>query len=490
MVSFELAPSAPFLLESMRAIGYSPQTAIADLVDNSVTANATRVYLRFPPGPPSFVALLDDGDGMTESELEAAMRHGSRHPSEMRPANDLGRFGLGLKTASMSQCRELTVVSIKNGLASALCWDLDVVATTNAWTVIRLSPFEIEQLPHFADLKNFGKGTMVLWRKLDRLAAGDVGTGAVLGERIALVTEHLSSVFHRFLSGDARKPALRIAINGNFLPARDPFLVDSGSEKGPEEVIDLDGHKITVQAYTLPHIARLSREQVERAGGDHGLRRNQGFYVYRNKRLIVSGTWFRLHHQEELAKLTRVRVDVPNSLDHLWTLDVKKSDAAPPAIVRDRLRQLMPRFVGRSKDVLSWSGRVRPPAGVKPMWNRIEQNGGVRYEVNFDNPLVRSVLDRSEGSQAELTGLLRAISASLPLEGIYNDRASERMGHKLGREAQEELAATLEESLRGMLATFPEGSENRAGLLAALPGIEPFARYQEITSKIIERITR
>lgn len=123
-----LPPSAADLLESMRAIGYSFEAALADLIDNSLSADARQIELHFSPYDRPYVVVLDDGAGMSPSELTAAMRHGSRDPRLARDSRDLGRFGLGLKTASLSQCRRLTVVSWKDGQRSARQWDLDHVA--------------------------------------------------------------------------------------------------------------------------------------------------------------------------------------------------------------------------------------------------------------------------------------------------------------------------------------------------------------------------
>lgn len=482
-----LPPFAPVLLESMRAIGYDAAAALADIVDNSVTAGARRVQIRFDPGSPKAVVIVDDGIGMTAGELVEAMRHGSRSPTEARQTNDLGRFGLGLKTASMSQCRRLTVVTRRNDVTTGMVWDLDAVVKSGDWTVGLLEQAEIEQTPFFALLSSQSSGTLVAWEKLDRLAAADPGDGTVLSDRMGRVGEHLALVFHRYLSN---RPPLGIEINGSVIVPVDPFLEDAGSILGPEEEIAIEGNRVTLRAYTLPHISRLTKSQIDKAGGEEGLRRQQGFYVYRERRLIIWGTWFRLFRQEELTKLTRVRVDVPNALDHLWSLDIKKSAAAPPAAIKERLRGLVPTMARQSRATHEYRGRASGTGKLVPFWRRLEDRDGVRYEVNVDHPVLcafRGELD--EGLIGDLDSLLRAIAASLPIEALYNDRANDCMGFRRDEEVDPDLVARLEDLARLMLSAFGDLPDKRQRLLAALTDMEPFSLYPTLTAKLQKRLS-
>lgn len=482
-----LPPYAPVLLESMRAVGYDPAAAVADIIDNSVTAGAKRVQIRFDPGHPKAVAILDDGQGMTPDELLSAMRHGSRSPAEVRAANDLGRFGLGMKTASMSQCRRLTVVTRSDGVISGMVWDLDDVSRSCDWLAGALDDEEVHRVPFAALLFAQPTGTLVVWEKLDRLAADDPGNGTVLSDRMRAVTEHLSLVFHRYLSSP---PALRIEVNGSTLEPADPFLEDAGAINGPDESIYVGDQRVVLRAYTLPHISKLTRPQIEKAGGEQGLRRQQGFYVYRERRLIIWGTWFRLFRQEELTKLTRVRVDVPNALDHLWSLDIKKSTASPPAAIKERLRGLVPTMAEPSRSVNRWRGRTNGTGPIKPLWNRIDDRDGVRYDINESHPLVsafRRELD--DGLVGEFNNLLRAISSSLPVEALYNDRANDQLGHRREEDNDPELLGHLEELARQMLAAFADVPLERQQLLRALPNIEPFALHPKLAAKLQKRLS-
>jgi hypothetical protein len=482
-----LPPFAPVLLESMRAIGYETAAAVADLIDNAITAKAGRVQIRFDPGNPRALAIIDDGQGMSASELADAMRHGSRSPHDDRAQDDLGRFGLGLKTASMSQCRRLTVVTRKDGETSGMTWDLDEVARHEDWLAGVLDADDIEQVPFVAYLLGQASGTMVVWEKLDRLAAGDPGTGAVLSARMGEVADHLALVYHRYLQG--RPPRLVIEINHLVLGSIDPFLEGAGSLAGPEESLTIDGHRVALRAYTLPHISRLTKSQIEAAGGEQGLRRQQGFYVYRGQRLIVWGTWFRLFRQEELTKLTRVRVDVPNALDHLWSLDIKKSAASPPQLIRERLKSLVPTMVRPSRNAHTYRGRATGTGLVRPVWRRIQDRDGVRYELDPEHPVFAAVRASADGGTlAEIDTALRAISLSLPVEAIYNDRANDQMGHKRDDE-DEAVAAHLEELARQMLGAFEDLPTERERLLSGLATLEPFALHPRLVAPLIRRLT-
>lgn len=472
----------------MRAVGYDPAAAVADILDNSITAGARHIQIRFDPGPSTALAICDDGTGMTSEELMDAMRHGSRNPNDVRDARDLGRFGLGLKTASLSQCRRLTVISRRDGVTSGMVWDLDEVAKLKDWSVGVLDSHEIKRTPYFVELlAPQSTGTLVVWENLDRLAADNPDDGSVLSDRMGLVGKHLATVFHRFLSD---KPRLQIEVNGSPVDGVDPFLEDSGSIAGPPEAIYVENHRVDLRSFTLPHISRLTKAEIDKAGGEEGLRRLQGFYVYRERRLIVWGTWFRLSRQEELTKLTRVRVDVPNSLDHLWSLDIKKSAATPPASIRQRLKDLVPTLYQQSRRSNAHRGRVSNPTSFVPLWNRVEdRDGGIRYEVNAEHKVVGSFRSSLPEELVQDFGtLIRTLAVSFPVEALYNDRANERMGYRREKGTDPELAELLEDTARMMLSAASDPAE-RLRLLAALPGIEPFSQHPDVSAKLLKRLS-
>ena len=134
----EFPPYAPTLIESTRAIGYSLNAAIADIIDNSIAACSKTIDIFFFPVGDAYIAILDDGVGMDSNDIDIAMQYGSKDPLDIRDKRDLGRFGLGLKTASLSQCRVLTVISKKGNSIEARRWDIDYVSQTGQWSLIAL----------------------------------------------------------------------------------------------------------------------------------------------------------------------------------------------------------------------------------------------------------------------------------------------------------------------------------------------------------------
>ena len=480
-----VTPHAPSFIESMRAVGYSLESAIADIVDNSISADARQVRIEFRPFDEPYVAILDDGRGMTSDELTQAMRHGGRNPLEERSPFDLGRFGLGLKTASLSQCRKLTVVTLMNGILSALCWDLDLVVKREDWVLWRPdNDEEVKSLPHVKDLLHQGKGTVVIWQDLDRLAAGELSVSNALGFKMDRVRDHLSQVFHRYLAGEAGLHKLNILVNNVPVQTIDPFLSShKGTQKLYEDTFTVDGQTIRVQPYILPHITKLSPEELRLAGGEEGLRRNQGFYVYRNKRLIIRGTWFRLARAEELTKLARVIVDIPNSLDHLWTLDIKKSAAYPPEVVRRNLARTVQKISERSRKTYTFRGRVTKNDGLVHAWSRIEGRVGVSYCINRNHPVVKTLEGSMDDDQRQLfLSFLNIMETTYPADALYADIASDRTREiePLNMKALKNLASQILDSI-----PLPD---DRSALLNSLNLIEPFSSYPEVSEKIIKEM--
>lgn len=487
----QLPPLAPVLLESMRAIGYSFESALADIIDNSISAGAKTVQIRFYPYGEPYLTILDDGEGMTGKALVCAMRHGSRDPRLERLKSDLGRFGLGLKTASLSQCRKLTVVSKRDGAINARRWDLDLIANRQDWILTGVTESELADLPQYKDLLEQACGTLVIWQEFDRLVAGESSIETALGERVDRARDHLSLVFHRFLSTrTARRAELTISINGNVLTPQDPFLTTNpGTQPQPEEAFLIEGHRVIVAPFILPHMSRLSAEDLRLAGGEEGLRRNQGFYVYRNRRLISWGSWFRLIRQEEMTKLARVRVDVPNALDHLWTLDVKKSAAYPPEAVRNNLKITVDRICDGSRRVYTFRGRRANTDGVVHLWERRTVRGGLIYSINREHPLltaIESVLP--EIDLPLFQKLLQNLERAFPFDALYADMASERRPttYDVGPKHSEELFDVALQLLNAIGAETPEAET----LLGNLGSIEPFSRYPDEIETLKDKLAQ
>lgn len=478
--TLEVIPDPVSLIESMRAVGYTVEAAVADIVDNSLSAEARTVQVQYDAAAGSpFLAILDDGSGMAPDELTHAMRHGSSNPMDQRGATDLGRFGLGLKTASLSQCRKLTVVSSKAGVLSARCWDLDVVRQTGRWLVVVPDESAIEALPLIKRLRAQASGTLVVWQDLDRLTAGAKDVQAEMTARMEPLLEHLALVFHRFAQKEGAHSPVLITVNGLPLPPRDPFLATNQFRQELEgQSIRHERGVVEVRPFVLPPISRLTEEEIETAGGSDGLRGTQGFYIYRARRLVIWGTWFRLVPKHEAYKLTRVRVDIPNSFDELWALDIKKSAAYPPDAIRNRLKQLIPHFANKSRTAIVYPGRKsRPDVAIVPLWDRLEpKHGSFSYHVNVDHPLVAKFSESlNVDQQRHMQTILEYLASSLPYDQIYADMCGDQP-----RDPNDDLDR-LEVIARSLL----ELTELE---LPAVLKIDPLARFPALHGALTERI--
>ncbi len=436
-VSLSPLPSA--LLESLRSIGYTLETALADLVDNSITARARRISVRYlwNNGKP-WIAVCDDGQGMSAAELPEAMRLGSRNPNEKRSVNDLGRFGLGMKTASISQCRQMTVISRNDGEISGCKWDLDAIAASNSakWEATVLEEVGMSGDRVLAELIRqylpTGKsGTIVLWHELDPdLGDPNSPSGeARFSAHMDAARKHLELVFHRFLAPALHQKKLSIDFNATILQAFDPFgsPVPARQELTAER-ITINSEVILVQPYVLPHQTKAaSLDEYHRLAGEEGYLQNQGFYVYRNQRLIIKATWFRLIPKDELNKLIRIRVDIPNSLDHLWRIDVKKSQASPPEPVRRELRRIIQKISGSGRVVFTNRATKIRNRKVTPVWGREVVEGRVRYLVNEEHPIIQGLLkELSDAKIRCLRACFELINSTFPYDMYYADAADDK----------------------------------------------------------------
>lgn len=477
--AIELAPD-PHLLESMRAVGYTVETAIADLVDNSLAALAYRVdVLSTPVGPPR-VAIFDDGAGMDRETCLNAMRLAARSPGDSRSATDLGRFGLGLKTASLSQCRRLTVATKRKGEITVLRWDLDHVASSGAWEVLEIGAEEAASLLGWDSLASVPHGTLVVWDELDLFSQTEGDEQVDFDAAMVRVRTHCELVFHRFVQGDGvRRVAL--TFNGSPVAELDPFLRTARRTQHKEEVISVGGEDLPVHAYTLPFINKMSAEQRRRAMPSGSLRDSQGFYIYRAGRLVIWGTWFRLNPKNEFGKLARVRVDVPNTLDSLWALDIKKSQATPPKEMREQLRALAAQMVGPSRKVQEFRGRrVRADEQVSRYWDLVtERDNEFQYVINRNHPVIQRLAEGLDEAQMQgLEDLLEGVQGSFPVLDAHNRLGQDRVS--VQNEPNEAAALKRAVALREVLLdTYPEEQD----FLDSLRSMEPYSEIPDFTTK-------
>tara|TARA_R100000789_G_C3022885_1_gene153887 strand:- start:3482 stop:4954 length:1473 start_codon:yes stop_codon:yes gene_type:complete len=473
-------PDASSLIESLRDIGYTFKAALADIIDNSIAANSTRIEInvRWASAKP-VIWIKDNGAGMTEKELFLAMKPGSRNPTESRHEDDLGRFGLGLKTASFSQCRRLTVVSKKKRSLSGYRWDLDLVAQKKEWLIEKLSK---QQIDEFRDQLS-SSGTLVIWESVDRLVDSTSSDPEIsFNEILDQARSHIELVFHRFMQGIGKKDKVVITINGDTLSPFDPFnRQNSATQHLPKESISVGGGTVVIEPFILPHHSKCSREEFERHAGADGYTKNQGFYVYRNKRLIEHGTWFRLAPMSDANRLARVLIDIGNESDHLWKVDVKKSRIIPPSKIRNELKRVIDQITTRSKRAYSRRGYTRRHKDATPLWERHASQGRIDYKIKRDHPVVDQLLSFMEEDGERLNNLLKLIEGSFPCNQLFADMSADPKAVDRDKDEREVLLIGLE-----LLREMREIGVPEASIQATLKMSEPFSLYDGLFEKILK----
>lgn len=421
-----LEPRADILMTAIRSIGYTFESALADIIDNSISSGASNIHINFSSISPAYISILDDGCGMTLDELRQAMKYGSKDVREKREKEDLGRFGLGLKTASLSQCKRLTVISKKDGHIYGARWDLDIIQKKQAWILEVLSETEVEvayPCSTFIPLRNlqtYETGTIVLWENFDRMLDGSNDVETLFNQKVKDAKNHLEMVFHNFLDSSFSHH-VKMFFNLRELKGKDPFLKKHpGTQPLSDEEICLQGEIIKVKPYILPYLSKLSEDDINLLGGIEELRHKQGIYVYRNNRLIIWGTWFRLDSKGELNKLARIRVDIPNSLDSIWEVDIKKSTAILPDIIKQNLRNIVKKSISRSERVYTYKGEKILDENFTHVWEVYNGREEISYKINKNLQLYKEFVKTLDKGQKEtFNSILRLIELTVPYQHAY-----------------------------------------------------------------------
>ena len=415
-------PSANILLSSLRSVGYIPETAIADIIDNSLSANATRITIDFE-WKTHRIIIADNGEGMTKQDLLQSMSIGSSDPLNTRSVHDLGRFGMGMKTASFSLGKKMTVLTKYNDVLNNACWDLDYVREEDRWEIQvedSLNPliWEISE-----KLSEYSNGTVICISKIDKVISSDTAQEKKkFYKMIDNVKNHLSLVFHRFMESGK----ITIIVNGTPLIPWNPFIPDNNArqELEPEEVTE-NGHTVLIRPYVLPHKTKFSNDdEVINAGGYKGWLQHQGFYVYRNERLIIYGTWFGLFKKEMSFNLARIQLDIYSDSDFDWQIDIKKSKAVPPAYTDDIIRLAAEKATKQSVKVYNSRGTYSDRKGnanapqLSYVWEqRKDSRGSYSFVLNKKHTLLNKLKTTLSPEQKELlNAYLNLVEKCSPME--------------------------------------------------------------------------
>lgn len=421
-----IPPSPSDLIESIRGFGYTLHSALADLIDNSLAASSQRVRIEIETTSQSpYIAVIDDGQGMDLARLVEAMRMGTVGPLASRGVSDLGRFGLGLKTASLSQGRSLTVITkvSKVGGISIRRWDLDHVRAVSDWQLMDEPTPTAKRFIQMIETQY--SGTALVIEKLDRTSlfeGSHSGQNKHLAQALNAVRLHLGMVFHRFITEDG----LDLSLGPTQIQAWDPFL-HGQSQQLPREILTYRGKRIVIDPYVLPHHSKLSDDQHAAASGPRGWNKHQGFYVYRCRRLIVPGTWLNLDlRQEEHLKLARIRLDLPNTMDAEWQLNVMKSQVTAPAALQDDFRRIAAEVRSKASAVYRVRGNREAPEDSlpsKPLWKREQRRTGVRYLVDRSHPVLRALLHSGCTHEKLLSEAISLIEGTVPVAAMLQEPA-------------------------------------------------------------------
>ncbi|KWZ65736.1 ATP-binding protein [Bacillus altitudinis] len=469
-------PSAAPVIQALRSIGYNASTAIADLVDNSLDAKASTIKVNFTYNDTDgMITINDNGLGMTEYMLQIAMNIGSKDPRERRRANELGRFGMGLKTASFSLGKRLSVLTKKDGVYFERCWDLDHVSECNEWQLFTKIPEEIKL--QLDDIKG-ENGTIVCIDKLDRFMG--VGRKRKLKEtsfynKVSRINRHLEFVFHSILE----KKEVSLFINGKEIDPWDPFMRSHPNTlEGEMQILKINDNRIKVQYFILPHASHLTESEYKKAGGYKGWRDHQGLYIYRENRLLYFGDWMGLFPKDAASQLARVRIDLPNSADSDWQVDIKKSGINLPEDAKRRLETISSIARKVSRDIFYFrtqSGPRNPSIkGSLNTWEQSGNEGGPQFILNRNHPILSELLKSLDDEHAKLLNLyLKFVQLGSPSNIIDAPKVPEEELQKVS-DSKKELVVQFASSM--MQLNVAENEEQLLNILLTQPAFDELNR--------------
>lgn len=488
-------PDAYSVIQSLRSVGYNLQSAIADIIDNSITAKANVIKIRFNwDKDNSYISIHDNGNGMNEKDLRQAMRIGSKNPLDKREKNDLGRFGMGLKTAAFSLCKRLTVKSrCKHDRTFIRCWDLDYIKDTTDWTLLMHAADSNSSL--FLQQHEISEsGTVVLLEKLDRVITSPFSHKAYTEflKKIESVEKHISMIFHRFLSGPQ---AVKIYINENEIKPWDPFITNEvATQELATEQFKFCNTTITISPYILPHHSKITKDTFNKAEGSKGWNAQQGFYVYRNKRLLVAGTWFNMFKKEEPFKLARIMLDITGDLDFDWKIDIKKAAAVPPQEIVHEVEKIAKIAREASYRVYFHRGAKlavdNTVSSIDYIWEQIYKHGILYHKVNRSHPLL---LNFVLGLSLEQKKMLNAYLAILEENTPSNLLSYAVVKHDSNEDNSNNSALDTEDAvnhIKDIIYAFRISGYKDDEIVNRLKHMKSFVPYISLFPKLLEEGTK
>ena len=425
----DCSPRADSLIHSLRAFGYGLGMAIADLIDNSIFAESQLITIDYDWNDADpWIRIMDDGSGMSEKELLNAMKFGSSSPLEVRDPKDLGRFGLGMKTASLSQCKQLTVATKTPGedTTSVRYWDLDHVEDVKKWEIGKNPNLSIQKL--IEPLSKVRNGTIVIWKNLDKYFDYNEETedgNDIFNRKLHEASKYLEMVFHQLLENKD----FNIKFGRKTCNPWDPFLQKNEYTETLYDEKYEDG-KVSITPYILPHISKRTDNENEIGGGPLGWNAQQGFYLYRNKRMIVSGGYLSLDLKpEEHYKLARIKLEITNDMDHDWEIDVCKADAIPPERLKNDLLRIAKAARSSASEIYRARTGVkkdRKKGPVEKVWEKRVRGETIFYKINTQHPVLKELIGKISKEKKLIKTLFSILETTVPhhlivLDGLENE---------------------------------------------------------------------
>ena len=483
----ESIPEARLLLASLRSVGYNEETAIADIVDNCISAQAHKINIQFD-WEKKRIVIADDGFGMSEKDLIENMRIGSSDPSKIRAKDDLGRFGMGMKTAAFSLGKKLTVVTKSNFAVSNASWDLDQIPEIG-WNLIIRDESEISEFS-----SQMGEqGTIVIIENLDRVIdIDDEKKAQNKFYRIASKTEkHLALTFHRFIEEDN----LILELNGTPIKAWNPFILEnSATQELPEESIFSDNGcaEVTIQPYVLPHKTKFATDDdYQAAGGPKGWNYHQGIYVYRNRRLIICGTWFDYIKKEPAYNLARIKIDITSASDEDWKIDIKKSTASLPSYVRESVEREIDLCTETSARVYNSRGSYSKSNVSTPnldyVWEQRKKNGRYSFHINRKHSLLNNIKKQlDDQGKSTLSAYLALVENFAPFmqSGVTDSLQKGKVGGESDKTSLEYQVQIKE--LKDMIMVFLSQGFTKEETQSTLLDMANYRRLREDIIRLVE----
>jgi hypothetical protein len=414
--NYDLAnPNPEYLIKSIAEQGYSIETAISDLIDNSIFADADKIeVLSDTSSTPFKLYITDNGNGMDSESLSKNMHFPSNSPDSERSKSDLGRFGLGMKTASFSQTRCFTVLSRKRGEEKyyARTWDVEYLRTTREWRIIVNSDIEIaKHLENYNVLsnnyiggyENFSPNTIVIWQglyKFENYLSENKKIESFNRQITNISNSYLSIVFHRFLENNK----LKIRINNTQISAFNPIPENKGIRSLAPLVKTIKDGSIKITGFVLPNKAITeSRENSEWTPYGKSLMDMEGLYVYRMNRLIFFGSWNDTTNRTPRLQLARLVIEIGNDADKIFHLNVAKSQInIPYDMVQDFeniVTELKKEAVKEYYNASVQSFKHKSEAEKSSLYLKESTNKGIKLYINKEFPLLTDLVNSLDEEQ-------------------------------------------------------------------------------------------